>query len=369
MKKITLEVLNKIHEYGYEAYAVGGYVRDMLLNIKSNDIDLTTNATPMELKNIFKDIKIRKENYGSVTLIYKKVRFEITTYRKEANYVDNRHPESIEYVNDLKTDLLRRDFTINTICMDKDGNIIDLLNGINDLEKKVIKTVSDSNKSFCDDSLRILRAIRFATTLGFSLSNKVIDAINKNKHLLNNLSNDRKKYELDHIFVSKRAKDGINLLKVFDLLKILEIENIDRVKDYSDLIGIWAMINSNAYNFTNSEKELIKNINIVYELDNLDKHVLYKYGLYVNVLAGLNKGLSKKKITELYQSLPIQTRDEIDINALKICEVLNRKPDYLINEIYIDLEKEIINNNLLNKEDDIINYIVNKYKELVDETI
>ena len=365
MKKITLEVLRKIHEYGYEAYAVGGFVRDMLLNIKSNDIDLTTNATPMELKNIFVDIKIRKENYGSVTLIYKNVRFEITTYRKEANYVDNRHPEKIEYVNDLKTDLLRRDFTINTICMDKDGNIIDLLNGINDLEKKVIKTVNDANKSFQDDSLRILRAIRFATILDFELSNKVILAIENNKHLLKKLSYERKKYELDHIFTSKNVKKGVFLLEKFDLLKILEIENISRVKDYSDLIGIWAMINSNEYNFTNSEKELIKNINIVYELDNLSKQVLYKYGLYVNVLAGLNKGLSKKKIIEIYQNLPIQRRDDIKINALKICEILNRKPDYLINEIYNELEDKIINGNLLNEEECIINYIVNKYKDLV----
>lgn len=365
MKRITLEVLTKIHDYGYEAYAVGGYVRDMLLGIKSNDIDLTTNATPMELKNIFPNIKISKENYGSTTLIYKKVRFEITTYRKEANYVDNRHPEKIEYVNDLKTDLLRRDFTINTICMDKDGKIIDLLNGIKDLENKVIKTVADSNKSFQDDALRILRAIRFSTILDFKLSNKVIDGIKNNKHLLNNLSSTRKKYELDHIFTSKRVNAGIEMIKKFDLLDILHLNNIDRVKDYSDLIGIWAMINSTYYNFTNSEKDLIKNINLVYELDNFNQHVLYKYGLYVNVLAGLNKGLDKKKITEIYHNLPIQKRDDIKISPLKICEILNRKPDYFINEIYLDLEKEIIENNLLNDEEAIINYIVNKYNKLV----
>jgi len=365
MKKITLEVLNKIHEYGYEAYAVGGYVRDMLLNIKSNDIDLTTNATPMELKNIFEDIKIKKENYGSVTLLYKNIRFEITTYRKEESYSDNRHPDKIEYVNDLKTDLLRRDFTINTICMDKDGNIIDLLGGINDLNNKIIKTVLESDKSFQDDSLRILRAIRFATTLNFKLSSMITTSIKKNKYLLDNLSVDRKKYELNHIFISGNVKYGIDLLKQFELLKILDIENIERVKDYTDLIGIWAMINSNSYNFNSSEKALIKNVNIVYELNNLDKHVLYKYGLYVNVLAGLNKGLSKKKITEIYQNLPIQTRDDININALKICDILNRKPDYLINEVYTDLEYEIIEGKLINKEDEIINYITNKYQNLV----
>lgn len=361
MKEVTLEVLRKIYEYGYEAYAVGGYVRDMLLNINSQDIDLTTNATPMELKNIFADLKVRKEKYGATTLIYKKVRFEITTYRKEGNYVDNRHPEQIQYVNDLKTDLLRRDFTINTICMDKDGNIVDLLNGCNDLEKKIIKTVNNSDLSFQDDSLRILRAIRFATVLDFQLSTKVVEAIKKNKYLLLNLSAERKKYELDHIFVSKNVLKGISYLKEFDLLSILNLENIDRVRDYSDLIGIWAMIDSDKYKFTNSEKQLINKVNEVYKLDNLNANVLYKYGLYVNVLAGLNKGLNKKQIVRAYDKLIIKNREEIKINALKICDILKRKPDRWLNEVYEDLEYQIIMGNLANENEIIIEYIRNKF--------
>ena len=362
MKKITLEVLQTIFDYGYEAYAVGGYVRDFLLDIKSNDIDITTNATPMELKNIFPDISIPKKNYGSTTLIYKNVRFEITTYRKETGYSDNRHPERIEYVNDLKTDLLRRDFTVNTICMDKDGNIIDLLNGTIDLEDRVLRTVANSDKSFKDDALRILRAIRFSTTHNFKLDNSIIEAINNNKLLLKKLSYERKKDELDHIFASCNAKYGIDLLKELDLCEVLELSNIERIKDYSDLIGIWAMINPINYNFNNSLKELIKKVNVVYNLDNLDKFVLYKYGLYVNVLAGLNKGLNKKKISEIYQNLPIHDRSDIVINANKICEILERKPDSFINDIYLDLEKLILNNELENSEDKIIEYVIKKYK-------
>ena len=194
----------------------------------------------------------------------------------------------------------------------------------------------------------------------------IVLAIEKNKSLLNNLSNDRKKYELDHIFLSNNVEYGIKLLKNFELLKVLDIEKINRVKDYTDLIGIWAMIDSNSYNFNNSEKELIKNINVVYDLNNLDKHVLYKYGLYVNVLAGLNKDLSKKKIIEIYQNLPIQSRDDIEIKALKICDILKIKPNYLINDIYNELEYQIIEGNLVNKEKEITNYITNKYKKLVD---
>ena len=127
------------------------------------------------------------------------------------------------------------------------------------------------------------------------------------------------------------------------------------------------MINTNIYPFTNSEKELIKKINQVYQLNNLDKEVLYQYGLYVNLLAGLNKGLDKKQITEVYQNLSIHNRDDIKITALKICQVLKRKPDYLINEIYLDLEKKIINGTLLNEESVIISYIENKYQTVFEK--
>ena len=189
-----------IEKNGFKVYIVGGYVRDIYLSIESTDIDMCTSAKPKDLVKIFKSNIIIDEKYGSTKLTYKNYCFDITTFRKDIKYKDNRRPSEIEYVDDLKEDLNRRDFTINTICMDKDGNIIDLLNGISDLERKVIKTVADANKSFQDDGLRILRAIRFATVLNFELSSKVELAIDNNKDLLKNLSYERKKYELDHIF-------------------------------------------------------------------------------------------------------------------------------------------------------------------------
>lgn len=361
MKDKILKFLQYIYDYGYEAYVVGGYVRDSLLDIESSDIDITTNATPMELKNIFPDIKISQDTYGSGSLIFDKVKYEITTYRKDSNYSDNRHPSEIKYINSLFEDLKRRDFTINTICLDKDGNIVDLLNGINDLKKKIIVTVEDPDISFKEDSLRILRAIRFATLLEFEISNKVKESIKKNKELLKDLSYTRKKEELDRIFTSKNVMNGITLLKELDLLDVLEINNLDRVKDYSDINGIWAMINPKNYTFNNSLKEIIEKTNIVYEKDNLDKFVLYEYGLYVNVLAGINKGLSNKSINEVYVNMPIHNRSEIDIDGTIISNTLNRKPGSYINVIYKDLENKILNNELENNKDKIIEYISNNY--------
>lgn len=366
MKELAIEFLNKIEDNGYKAYIVGGFVRDYLLGIESRDIDITTNATPKEIKKIFPNVKVRKSereesNYGNVIVVYKNVFFEVTTFRMELGYLDNRHPSSIFYVNDLKTDLKRRDFTINAICMDKNGDIIDPLLGQEDLKKKNIKTIFDSKKSFQEDALRILRAVRFSVTLNFKLDNDILIAISKTKKYLKNISYERKKSELDKIFASPYAKKGIELIQKLELIEPLELQNLDRVKDYTDLVGIWAMINSKCYRFTKHEKDLINKVNIVYKLNNMDPMVLYKYGLYVNLLAGINKGLSKKEITEIYNDLPIKSKREIDINAKDICNTLKKEPGHFLNSIYSSLEKEILERRLKNEKKYILSYIQKKF--------
>lgn len=369
MKEIALEFLKIINSRGYISYIVGGFVRDDIMNIESHDIDINTNATPKELKEIFTNVKFPKNmndenSYGSVTVIYKNVLFEVTTFREELEYLDNRHPSSIHYINDLETDLKRRDFTINAICMDYEGNIIDPLNGRYDLEKKLIKTINNPYKSFSDDALRILRAVRFATILNFNLDEELVTAISVTKKYLKNISYDRKKHELDKIFASIHVKFGIELLKKLDLIDILELSNIDRIRDYSDLIGIWSMINPKTYPFTKNEKELIKNINIAYELDNLNPLVLYKYGLYVNTIAGINKNLDKKEINEAYQNLPIKARTDINITADEICKLLNKKPSLFLKDIFNHLEIEILNGSLQNINTSLKEYVLKSFNNI-----
>lgn len=359
MKELGLEIINILYEHGYNSYIVGGYVRDSLLNIKSSDVDITTSAKPKEIKEIFPDCIIKSDSYGAVIVNYKNHRFDVTTMREEMEYFDSRHPSSVVYVDDLKKDILRRDFTINALCIDKDGRLIDLINGKDDLDKRVIKTIIDSNKSFSDDALRILRAIRFASLLNFDLSKETKEAIIYNKHLLKKLSSSRKKAELDKIFGSKKAHEGIKLIKELNLANELDLTCLDRVKDYSDIIGIWAMINTSAYEFSTSEKDLIKKVNTVYEMDNLDDLVLYHYGCYVNVLAGINKGLKKKDIIAKYDKLPIKRKDEINIRANEICEVLNKEPGAFISEIYSALEDKIVLKELENDNSKIKEFIKN----------
>ena len=362
MLEAAIKVLNKLNSNSYKAYIVGGFVRDYLLGIETNDIDITTNAKPKEILNIFEDAELSSKDYGTVTVTKNGFRFEITTFRKDINYTDHRHPDEIVYIDDLYDDLLRRDFTINTICMDKDKKIIDLLNGKNDLKEKVIKTVGEASIRFEEDALRILRAIRFSASLGFKLSNDVIDSINKNKHLLKEISYNRKKDELDKMFTSNNVSLCIEMLLKYKLDIELEITNLDKVIPNSGLIGIWSIINTNKYPFTNNEKKLIKDINEVLSLDNYDNMTLYKYGLYVNSVVCDIKGLDKKDITRDYNGLGIHDRSDLDITSEEIMNILDKGPGEYLTDIYNDLVTKVVYNELKNENSILKDYIISKYK-------
>ena len=362
MLDIALKLLEEITSHGFQAYIVGGFVRDYILGIDSNDIDINTNATPKEIKDIF-DSCLPNEDYGSVTVIKKGVRFEITTFRKEMNYLDNRRPSQIEYIDDLYQDLLRRDFTINTLCMNKDGEIIDFLGGRSEIDNRVVKTVGNAKTRFEEDSLRILRAVRFATLLDFELDKETKEAIIETRELLRNLSYYRKKEELDKIFGSSNADRGIQLLLDLGLDKYLELDNLNKVTCTSSLIGVWSILNVvDKYPFNSNEKELITNINEAFLLNNLDPMALYKYGLYVNSVAGEIKGLDIKNITESYNNLVIQSRRDLDITSDDIMKGLNKGPGSYLKDIYSSIEREVLYRRVKNEKDAIMTYIMNNYK-------
>ena len=365
MYDVALKVLKELNDNGYKAYIVGGYVRDVLLDIESNDIDITTNATPKQIMELFNDSCLPNEDYGSVIIEKKGYRFEITTFRKEIGYNDNRNPTEVKYIDELYPDLLRRDFVINTICMDSNGDIVDYLNGREDLENKVIRTVDDAYKSFSDDALRILRAIRFATILDFKLSDEVVDAIKKTKNLVRNLSYYRKKSELDKIFTSSNRKLGVSLLLEFGFDEVLELPNLSKILDTNttSLIGVWSILDVvDKYPFNKNESSLIKDISKAIPLNNLDPMALYKYGLYVNSVASEIKGYDIKNVTESYNNLVIKCRKDIDVTSDDIIKILHKEPGKFITEIYDDIEREILYRRLKNEKEDICNYILGNYE-------
>lgn len=362
MYKKALEVLKIFSEYGYLAYIVGGYPRDSLLGIKTKDIDICTNAKPKEIMKIFKTDKVDNIRYGFVKIIYNNVSFDVTTFRKDIKYEDNRKPIKIKYINELKKDLLRRDFTINTICIDKDGNYIDLLNAKADIDKKIIKTVGNPRYRIKEDSLRILRAIRFASILDFEIDAKTKNYIIKYGYLLKNLSNSRKREELDKIFASKNKEKGRRLILELKLDKYLGINNLKEIIMCDDIIGVWSQIDSEIeYPFTKVEKDMIRKIRLMLE-DDVTKLSIYKYGLYISTVVGSIKGVSYQYINEIYNNLPVYSAKDIVVNKMDICRMLDIEPNVKLKEIMGEVEERIVLGELENDYDKIREYIYRKYK-------
>lgn len=353
MDKVIKNVLDELTKQ-YDAYVVGGYVRDYLLGIKTYDVDICTTALPKDICNIF---NIRANNYGSAKLIVDNYNIDITTFRKDSQY-NKRRPMEVEYITDLLTDLKRRDFTINTICMDKDGKIIDLLNGIDDLNNQTIKMIGNIEERLEEDPLRILRAIRFATVLDFNLDEELIKAIKNKYKLVNTLSKDRVKAEFSKILMSPNYKKGLRLCDEFKISEELKIEYEDVIYT-KDIIGMWVQVKIADIPFTNVEKSNIINITEIINYGTVNNDTLYKYGLYANIVAGLILNKSIKKISSMYKKLPIKDRNDIAIKGNEISELLNISGKD-ISIVFEDLKEMIIHNKLKNKKGDIIKYLLKR---------
>lgn len=200
-------ILDLFKNSGYEAFCVGGAVRDSLMGITPGDWDITTNATPEETARIFKDFRIIETGirHGTVTVIMNKKPFEITTYRIDGEYEDNRHPHNVTFTRKLKDDLARRDFTVNAIAYNPETGVVDFYGGQDHIYNSIIKTVGDPDKRFNEDGLRIMRALRFASTLGFEIDGETAQAIHRNKDLLKNISAERLNVELTKLVCGKNA--------------------------------------------------------------------------------------------------------------------------------------------------------------------
>lgn len=356
MFETAIKILNILEDNNYNAYIVGGFVRDKLLNINSSDIDIITNARPEEVSKIF-NIDCN-DKFGCIILKKDGFSFEITTFRKEQYNINSRKPYKIEYINDLKEDLLRRDFTINSICIDKNMKYIDLLNGLFDINSKNIRVIGNSDKKIYDDPLRILRAIRFSSIYDFSLDNDLILSIKKYKNRLNYVSFDRIKSEFNIIFKHNAGSKCFKLIDDLELNEILLIKHKNTLIDCDNYIGMWAQLSfSDNYNFS---KEELNNINIIKHIINnglIDNYTLYKYDINLIKIASKILGINKNFEVE-YENLKIHNRKDINIRSYDIIKISNKVD---INKIYIDLEKQILYNNLKNKKRDIISYIINKY--------
>ena len=200
--------INLLQSEGFEAYAVGGCVRDSLLGKTPNDWDITTSAKPEDMKSVFADFHCIDTGikHGTVTVVIDGEPLEITTFRLDGEYEDNRHPKSVTFTADLGADLGRRDFTVNAMAYSKKTGTVDLFDGQNDLKNKIIRCVGDPDRRFNEDALRILRALRFASALDFEIEEKTAQSLLKNCALLGNISEERIAKELLKLVCGKGAK-------------------------------------------------------------------------------------------------------------------------------------------------------------------
>ena len=198
-------ILNKLHDNGHEAYVVGGCVRDSIMGIKPHDWDICTSALPEQVQEVFKDFKVLLTGvqHGTVSVLLNSENdgiYEITTYRIDGEYKDNRHPDSVQFVSDLESDLARRDFTINAMAYNEESGLVDPFNGIEDITTNTIRCVGEANDRFKEDALRIMRAVRFALRFNSDIEFQTLAAMLNNKELLRKISAERICAELTKIF-------------------------------------------------------------------------------------------------------------------------------------------------------------------------
>lgn len=205
-------IISKLNSYGFEAFAVGGCVRDCVIGLVPHDWDICTNAKPEQIKHCFKDFDTFDSGikHGTISVIYKRSIYEITTYRIDGEYLDSRHPESVEFTNDITKDLARRDFTVNAMAYNEEKGLVDPFGGIQDVSRKIIKCVGDPDKRFDEDALRILRALRFASVYGFSIDKKTSDSVKNKSYLLRNIAYERIAAEFNKLLCGKNVEEILN---------------------------------------------------------------------------------------------------------------------------------------------------------------
>ena len=227
-------IIETFQKNGFEAYCVGGSIRDSVMGIEIGDWDITTSALPEETKEIFKNEKIIDTGikHGTVSIIKDHECIEITTFRIDGEYWDNRHPECVSFTRNLSEDLKRRDFTVNALAYSHTSGLIDLYGGLNDIENKIIKTVGEAEKRFNEDGLRIMRALRFASTLNFKIDDETAKAIHKQKNLLKNISVERISVELNKLILGSNVFSILTEFSDVFAVIIPEIEPCIDFKQY-----------------------------------------------------------------------------------------------------------------------------------------
>lgn len=374
----AIPVLEKIQTAGFEAYFVGGSVRDALLGNVIHDVDIATSAYPEEIKTIFPNTIDIGIDHGTVLVLTgknKDEQYEITTFRTESTYTDYRRPDHVDFVRELREDLKRRDFTINAMAVDINGEIIDLFDGMTDLSEKRLRAVGIAEERFSEDALRTLRAMRFAATLDFDIEPITFQAIKSHACLLEKISIERIFIELDKLLLASNWKKGMLALINSGTWKYLPDFMIPNLTDLTDKFQFknsaqawtWLVLQFNQklnlkkWKMSNEKIKMITQLVSAYQLTHWSLTSIYIFGftnaqliddlksaqgLFVNVDVAKN----------LYQQLQIHKRTEIVINGEDLI-AQGIKPGPILGKLLKDIEQKIVKNELKNERKEILDYV------------
>ena len=327
-------IIDTFYKNGYEAFMVGGCVRDSLLNRNPQDFDITTSATPDITQSLFDKTIPTGIKHGTITVLINNIPYEVTTYRIEEEYKDNRRPDKVNFVTNVKEDLSRRDFTINAFAYNSKIGLKDYFQGIEDLNNKIIRTVGVASDRFTEDALRMLRAIRFSSQLNFSIEAKTYDAILNNYKLILNISIERITSEFTKILLSPNAYKGLSILDDTNILNLIipdltkySFNDIDKLPlDLSTRLA-FILINTDLP----TSNKILKNLRF-------DNKTIEKSLLLIREFNELSFCKSKIHCKKVINKVG---RENI-YYLLHIYEVLNKYHNVQVIKSYID---SIINNN------------------------
>ena len=320
-------IINKIYENNYEAYIVGGCVRDAILGLKPHDYDITTSAPPDAIIDIFKGFRCIETGiqHGTVSIVIEKDIYEITTYRIEGEYKDHRRPESVDFTNKLEEDLKRRDFTINAMAYNEKEGLIDLFGGKEDIESRVIRTVGNTYDRFNEDGLRMIRAIRFSSKLDFQIEEDTLKAIYDNANIIEDISLERITDEFSKIILSDNPENIIYLFKT----KILKYLDISNEENEHKLLKLYKRINI----LKKIDKNLVKRLVV---LDYLMEDLQINTKSFCTTLIYSKKIIKNHDtILELLKNVKIERLDKFMIK-----KILNKIDKNLFEE-YLDISRVI----------------------------
>lgn len=384
----ALPILKKIKDAGFQAYFVGGGVRDILLDRSIHDVDIATSSYPQETKEIFErtvDIGIE---HGTVLVLEDGGEYEITTFRTEDVYVDYRRPSQVSFVRSLEEDLKRRDFTVNALALDERGQVIDAFTGLEDLKNKELRAVGKAEERFEEDALRIMRGFRFSATLDFSIEEETFVAMCSHAPLLEKISIERSFIEFDKLLIADKWKRGLELLiasKAYLYLpglanKEAELQHLlsDIADDfvYSNSPQAWANLIltlqiSEAREFLKAwktsndfQKLVIKIINL-YQIRlsaSYDKSTIYQYGkdlanLCENLREAKGLGTEYDLIEKLDKELIIHDKHDICVNGGTLIKEFGMKSGPSLGSILKKIEAAIVEGSLANDREDIFMFV------------